>query len=120
MSAASQSPKLKRAMDAIREIIEEENLGAIVVIHTPGYVHSMVKIDPAYSCCSVEGGKYVIKGRLHEDFGGDKKAMEQRVIDTSDMLNAIVTTAARLTIPIGEITRIINMATSPEDLTKNN
>lgn len=111
MDHNKQSPKLLRAMAAIKEILEEENIAGVIVLHTPGYVQTGIKIDPSYSCCSIKDGKYKINALLREDFGGNKEAMVQRVGDTADMLNGLVTNAARCILPLGDITRIMNKST---------
>lgn len=116
----NQSPKLLQAMDQINEILDDMNLAAIVVIHTPGFVLPFVKIDPAYSCCSVKKGAYKIDADRYKDFGGDVGKMTERMTDTLDMLNLLVTNAAMAIIPLGELTRTLNRATDAENPATNN
>lgn len=47
------SPKLRSAMAEIKEIIKKHDIGAVVVLHTPGYGEDYIKIDPSYSCTKV-------------------------------------------------------------------
>lgn len=47
------SPKLRSAMAEIKEIIKKHDIGAIVVLHTPGFGEDYIKIDPSYSCAKV-------------------------------------------------------------------
>lgn len=44
------SPKLKKAMEEIKTILKKYDLGAMVVIHTPGHSEFVLKVDPSYSC----------------------------------------------------------------------
>jgi hypothetical protein len=120
MNIPQKSEKLEAAMDAIRAVLEDYNLGALVVIHTPGYVNYAVRIDPAYSCCRVENRKYVLKAKLMEDFGGNKAAMAQRLADTADMLNNLVNTSAQLALSLGNIRDVVSMSINASDPSVNN
>lgn len=44
------SPKLREAMNKIKAITQEYEIGALVVLHTPGYAENLIQINPPYSC----------------------------------------------------------------------
>lgn len=85
------SPKLKTAMEEIKQVLAKHDLGAIIVLHTPGFGEYFVKVDPSYSCAAInEANGYIrVKAKLQEDFNGDKKAWKQKVTDTSNMLHVL-------------------------------
>jgi len=80
------SPKLKRVMSKIESILKEEDLAGVVVLHEPGAAELLTRLDPSYSCASIENGNLRIKGQLVRDFGGDKKKQEESLRNTSNML----------------------------------
>lgn len=114
------SPRLVKALAQINEILEQENIAGVVVLAIPGFVQSGIKVDPSWSCCRIEGGKYKINARLWEDFGGDAGAMKQRMTDTMDMLNALTMTGARAILPLGDIARTVNKAADDSNPATNN
>jgi len=80
------SPKLKKAMAKIEAILKEEDIAGVVVLHEPGSAEILTKLDPSYSCASIEDGRLRIKGKRDRDFGGDKKKQEEALKNTSNML----------------------------------
>lgn len=49
MSNRIQSPKLKQAMEQIKQILQAHDIAAVVVLHTPEHSEFLMKIDPSYS-----------------------------------------------------------------------
>lgn len=94
--------KTKEAMIKIEAILKEYNLGAIVVLHTPGYVEYAQRLDPTYSCINQDGNRMSYRLRLKEDYGGSTAAMNERITDTLDMLTALTHTTGAVIIPIGQ------------------
>ncbi len=80
------SPKLKTAMERIKAIMKEYDLGGQIIIHTPGFSEYYQKLDPSYSCAKTEEGIGIkIKAKLQEDFDGDKEAWNKKVSDTYNL-----------------------------------
>jgi len=82
------SPKLKKVMKQLQEIIDDNDLGAVVVIHDKtGFSEYIMKVDPSYSCATLmpngEGVRFSAKA---VDFGGDKKKRDQVVAHTTNMI----------------------------------
>lgn len=52
------SPKLKIAMEEIKAILKKHDIGACVMLHTPGHMEYLNHIDPSYSAITqpVRGG----------------------------------------------------------------
>lgn len=79
------SPKLKTAMERIKAILKEYDLGAQIIIHTPGFSEYLLKVDPSYSCAKMNDEGIRIKAKLQEDFDGDKEAWTKKVTDTYNL-----------------------------------
>lgn len=67
------SPKLKKVMEQIKDILKENDIAAFVVLHTPGHSEYLNHVQTSYSCATVlpEG----IMLRLKESEIGKEKAM---------------------------------------------
>lgn len=67
------SPKLKKVMEQIKDILKENDIAAFVVLHTPGHSEYLNHVQTSYSCATVlpEG----IRLRLKESEVGKEKAM---------------------------------------------
>lgn len=52
------SPKLKLAMEEIKQVLKKYDIGACVMLHTHGFMEYLNHIDPSYSAISqpVQGG----------------------------------------------------------------
>lgn len=44
------SPKLKKALQEIDDVMKKHDIGGVVVLHTPGFSEFKSYIDPSYSC----------------------------------------------------------------------
>lgn len=62
------SPKLKNAMEEIKAILKKHDIGASVILHTPGFTEYLNHVDTSYSCLTFEGDNIRIKthGRTHQ------------------------------------------------------
>lgn len=80
-------------MQQIKNILDAEDIGGIVILHTPGYSEYLNKINPSYSCLSFEkmphpdSGELVecIRFRAKESEIG-KEARDKKISDTANML----------------------------------
>lgn len=89
------SPKLKKAMEEIKHIIKRYDIGASVVLHTPGNSEYFINLTPSYSCCKLNGDELRIRARLKEDFNGDKRAQIQKLTDTVNMIDLLGSTSEK-------------------------
>lgn len=96
------NPKLKKAMREIDEILKKHDLGAIVVLHTPGHSEYHNRLNPTYSCVIQNGDNLRIRAKA-EDFGGNTDARDQKIKDTSNMLNLLGVTAGRQALAVTKI-----------------
>ncbi len=73
-------------MERIKAILKEYDLGASIVLHTPGFSEFLLKVDPSYSCVKTNGDEIRIKTRLQEDYNGDKKLRDKAIEDSVNMI----------------------------------
>lgn len=79
------SPKLKKAMEEIKVILNKYDVGASVVLHTPIFSEFLLKVDPSYSCAKFENNELRIRSKL-EDYNGDKTQQELTLTNTVNMI----------------------------------
>lgn len=96
------SPKLKKAMEEIKDILSKHDIAGIVVLHTPGHSEFLSKLNPTYSCCKTNGDRIHIKAKL-EDFAGNVDQRDKVIADTSNMLNNLCQAASHVLIPLIDI-----------------
>ena len=82
------SPKLKKAMAEIREILDKHDIAGFVALHTPGYGEHMLKIDPSYSAAKYvtipeEENQIGISVRIKTDEVGKEKARDLATYTTN-------------------------------------
>lgn len=46
-------PKLKNAMEEIKQILKNYDIAGVVVLHSPGHNEYMLKLDPSFSAATV-------------------------------------------------------------------
>jgi hypothetical protein len=86
------SPKLKTAMAEIKAILKKHDIGAFVILHTPGFSEYVNEISPSYSCAffdhslkdaNITGIRF--KAKAAELPGGEEER-NQKIADTDNML----------------------------------
>ncbi len=106
------SPKLKKAMEEIRDVLNKHDIGAYVVLHTPGHSEYLLKIDPTYSCARFDGDHVRIKA-LRKDFP-NKQAWEEKVAGTSNMLSLLGSVGGRTAVAILDISKQLDKIVDAE------
>ena len=81
------SPKLKKAMEEIKEVLDKYDIGGIVCLHTPGHHEYLNKLNPKYSALSLKENEagFLIKGHSKHYFG-NKEMRDQKLADTKNMV----------------------------------
>lgn len=102
------SPMLKEAAEEIKAIIAKYDIGAMVLLHTPGHSEYINEISPSYSCMTKVPTKegevgYRIRAKLQEDFNGDKDAWTQKISDTVNMIDLFAVTAGNTSLGLMDI-----------------
>jgi len=82
-------PKLKNAMEEIKQILKNYDIAGIVVLHNNtgpdnGHGEYMMKIDPSYSCANLNDSTGELRLKATEEMYG--KAKRDRMLeDTANM-----------------------------------
>ena len=106
------SPKLKVAMEEIKEILNKHDIAGHVVLHTPGHGEYFTKVDPSYSCAffDMTPGRTGIRfrARLQEDYDGNSAKRQQALTDTSDMMHTLSSVGANMLLNIIEASKMFD------------
>lgn len=84
------SPKLKMAMEEIKETLRKHDVAALIVLHKPGFGEYYFKVDTTYSCARLDEktGLMRIKAKAAELPGGAAQR-EQLLADTANMFKIL-------------------------------
>ena len=74
-------------MEQIKAILKEHDVAGFVVLHTPGHVEFLNKVNPTYSCAQLEDGQLRMKSKKEDD--PDTAAQLDHQRNTCDMLYGI-------------------------------
>ena len=75
---APDQQRLKIARAKIEGILKEHDLGAVVVLHTPGMTEFFYDVTPSYSCAWIDEAAHQLRVKSkQEDYAGDKAAQLQ-------------------------------------------
>lgn len=87
---APDQQRLKIARAKIEGILKEHDLGAVVVLHTPGMTEFFYDITPSYSCVLIDEavGQLRVNSKL-ADYGGDKAAQMRDQAATANMIRSL-------------------------------
>ncbi|WP_293916570.1 MULTISPECIES: hypothetical protein [unclassified Sphingobacterium] len=105
------SPKLKKAMQEIRDILSREDIAGFVVIHEPGFSEYLLKIDPTYSTAKIRDGKIELKAKL-EHFENSIER-NRKVADTINMFHCINRCMGQTMIPLLDLEEDLNKKFNP-------
>ena len=89
------SPKLKKAMQEIKEILLKHDIAGTVTIHTPGHAEYLNHITPSYSCAKIDEttGKFELKAKkVHFAHEAER---QNKLTATSNMLNLLSDVTAK-------------------------
>jgi hypothetical protein len=101
------SPKLKKAMEQIKEVLKEHDIAGFVVIHTPGFSEFLNKIDTSYSILSLTGDSMQFKAHS-KHFGGDKNKRDRAAADTRNMITHFLEVAGKQFMMYDEIAKRVD------------
>lgn len=82
------SPKLKKAAEEIKQILQKYDIAANVVLHTPGYSEYLLHITPTYSCAWLENDSVRFRAKK-EDYNGNAIVRNQKINATANMLRLL-------------------------------
>lgn len=88
------SPKLKKAMQEVRQVLEEHDIAGSVVLHTPGFSEYLIHISPSYSCAKIERNGVLRVKASHLNIPFEEKI--EMIISTANMFKLIGETSSHI------------------------
>lgn len=86
------SPKLKKIMDQIKDLLKENDVAGFVVLHTPGYSEYLNHLNASYSCAKIESNEGIRFKLLSKEVGRERA--KQIANDTYNMITHFADTIA--------------------------
>ena len=106
------SPKLKKAMQEINKILEDNDIAGVIVLHTPLHSEYLAKLNPSYSCAKFEGGNLRIKA-LKSEYP-TLEAWQEKVRATSNMFHMLSGSTAKLSLNLIEASTMLDKVTQAD------
>lgn len=102
---------LKTVMEEIEELLVRYDLGAVVVLHTPGHSEFLQRIDPSYSCAYfVDGGVQFNTKRL----GISKEQKQNMLKHTANMFKLLADNTGMIAMGMIELSEFIDKQVGAE------
>jgi hypothetical protein len=89
------SPKLKKAMEEIKEILRKHDIAGTVTLHTDGHAEYLNHITPSYSCANIDelNGRFELRAKkIH--FSNEAER-HNKLRATSNMLSLLADVTAK-------------------------
>jgi hypothetical protein len=109
------SPKLKKAMKEIQEILLRHDIAGCVVLHTPGNSEYLNHISPTYSCAKQEGDMIRFRAKK-ADFHNSAELRDQCIADTANMFSCLSDVLAHNTMGLIDVSKQFDKMIDAEHL----
>lgn len=96
------NPKLKKAAEEIKLILQKYDIAANVVLQVEGHSEYLLHITPSYSCAWLENDKVRFRAKK-EDYNGNAAIRNQKIKATCNMLRLLSDTAGRNALALIEV-----------------
>ena len=96
------NPRLKKAADEIKLILQKYDIAANVILHTPGHSEYLLHITPTYSCAWLENDMVRFRARK-QDYNGNAMMRDKKIADTLNMLRLLSDTAGKNALALMEV-----------------
>lgn len=81
------SPKLKKAMQQIKDILSKHDIAGIVILYEPQHSEHLIKVDPTWSCAKLDPVKGILRMKAKkEDYSGKVELRNKAINDTTNMI----------------------------------
>ena len=98
------SPKLKNAMEEIKQILNKHDIAGLIVLHEPGYGEHYIKINPSYSALEFKNREGIImKGR--QRYNSNKIKHNKAIENSLSLLKVLCELAGKTIIPLIEVSQ---------------
>ena len=106
---APDQQRLKIARAKIEGILKEHDLGAVVVLHTPGMTEFFYDVTPSYSCAWIDEAAHQLRVKSkQEDYAGDKAAQLQDQAATANMMHGLAADLTSAALMFSACAKVIN------------
>jgi len=107
-------PKLIRARDRIKQILDEEDIAGHVILHNaPGSFEIVTKLDPSYSKLIGLPPVVHLRSKL-VDYDGDINRQRADLTATASMVSGIAELTGTTAVQLFELAQFINTRTGAE------
>lgn len=106
MNNIQYSPKLKKAMEQIKQIVIDNDIAALVVLQEPGSSEYGIALSPSYSAVKQTDNQMDVD--LSPKAYKDENEWKQKMTDTSQMLYVISQTTSRICISLLSLSETID------------
>lgn len=114
MSDSIADPKLKAAKAEIEAVFAKHDIAGLCILHNaPGQSEIFINMQPSYSKLSGEMPEVRLRSKL-TDYNGDQEAQRRDLEATASMVALLARGAARMALPLLELTTIIDKAIGAE------
>lgn len=114
------SPKLKKAIEQIKEIIKANDIAGIVVLHTVegeavvkkdsvnvmGFTEFLFHINPSYSAARIENDRFRVKGK--KEHYNSQSERDVQIAKTVNMFDHLSKCTATLSLQTIEMSKMVN------------
>ena len=109
-------------MEEIKTILAKHDIGAVVILHTPGNSEFLCKLNPSYSCIVQTGDHVRFRSKL-ADYNGDKKAWERKTTDSLNLLQCVTEVGGHVVLSLmplaDELTKKLGDNSGPGDFSSH-
>lgn len=102
------SPKLKKAMEEIKEILQKHDIAATVTLHTEGHAEYLNHITPSYSCAKMDEqtGRFELRARkIHYSNEAER---QNKLMATANMLSLLSEVTAKNATYLTRASRLVD------------
>jgi hypothetical protein len=89
------SPKLKTAMEEIKAILKKHDIAALVVLHSPGFIEYVNRLETNYSCAFVSEGEFRVRLKTSEVGKERAKELAEGTYNMINMMTDIIAMHAK-------------------------
>lgn len=112
---APDQQRLKIARAKIEGVLQEHDLAAVIVLHTPGMTEFFYSVTPSYSCAWIDekAGQLRVKSEL-ANYGGDKAMQIRDQAATANMIHGLAADLLNAAGMFGSIAHFVDRALRAE------
>lgn len=108
------SPKLKKAMEEIKEVLLKHDIAGTITIHTPGFAEYLNHITPSYSCAKIDPLTSRFELKVKKVHFSNEAERINKLTDTSNMLSLLAEVGGKNILCLMEASQATDEAVNAE------